>query len=53
MPHFSLGTERLILRNWHDKDIESFHAICPDQRVMEFVGPTQSREEVAHFVEEQ
>lgn len=31
-----IRTERLILRNWEDRDRELFHRINSDQRVMEF-----------------
>ena len=31
-----MHTERLILRNWEDRDRELFHRINSDERVMEF-----------------
>ncbi|WP_292085205.1 GNAT family N-acetyltransferase, partial [Mesorhizobium sp.] len=31
-----IRTERLILRNWEDRDRELFHRINSDERVMEF-----------------
>ncbi|TGT60936.1 N-acetyltransferase, partial [Mesorhizobium sp. M2E.F.Ca.ET.166.01.1.1] len=31
-----MRTERLILRNWEDRDRELFHRINSDEQVMEF-----------------
>ena len=44
---FQLETERLILREWRDADIESFHAICSDPIVMATLGPLMTRDQVA------
>lgn len=33
-----LQTERLIFRDWQTSDLEAFHSICSDPRVMRFVG---------------
>jgi RimJ/RimL family protein N-acetyltransferase len=38
-------TERLIIRNWEDRDRELFHEINSDSDVMEFFGFIRSREE--------
>lgn len=46
MAEFALPTERLVLRGWRDADVPHLHAICTDPRVMEFLGPAQSRAEV-------
>jgi len=46
MAGFALPTERLVLRGWRDADTADFHAICTDRRVMEFLGPLQTREEI-------
>ena len=40
-----LRTERLILRNWEDRDRELFHRINSDDRVMEFFPMRRSRAE--------
>lgn len=34
-------TDRLILRDWTDEDLEPFQAICSDPAVMQFVGDGQ------------
>jgi RimJ/RimL family protein N-acetyltransferase len=47
---FRLETERLILRDWHDDDIDPFHAICSDPLVMATLGPLMTRDEVAALV---
>jgi RimJ/RimL family protein N-acetyltransferase len=41
-----IETERLILREWRASDADPFYAMCNDARVMEFLGPDMSREEV-------
>ena len=33
-----LETDRLIFRDWTKQDLASFHAICSDPAVMQFVG---------------
>lgn len=40
-----IETTRLILRRWEDRDRPVFYEHCSDPRVMEFLGPLQSREE--------
>ncbi|WP_339760843.1 GNAT family N-acetyltransferase [uncultured Hoeflea sp.] len=40
-----LRTERLILRNWEDRDRELFHRINSDEQVMEFFPMRRSRAE--------
>ncbi len=47
---FRLETERLILRDWHEADIEPFHAICSDPVVMATLGPLMTRDQVAATV---
>jgi len=46
MAEFALPTGRLVLRGWREADGPRLHAICTDPRVMEFLGPPQSRAEV-------
>ena len=45
-----ITTERLILRPWTEQDIDPFHAICSDPRVMATLGPVMTREETAALV---
>jgi RimJ/RimL family protein N-acetyltransferase len=40
-----IRTERLILRNWEDRDRDLFHRINSDEQVMEFFGMRRSRAE--------
>ena len=48
-----IETDRLILRDWRNDDVAALHAICSDARVMEFLGPLQSRAEVASAIDRQ
>lgn len=50
MAEFGVETERLLLRDWRDADIDPFHGICSDPAVMETLGPLMSRDEVAALV---
>ena len=45
-----LETERLILRDWHEADLEPFHTICSDPIVMATLGPLMTRDQVAATV---
>ena len=44
MPDFRLETDRLILRDWREDDLDALHALCSDARVMATIGPLQDRE---------
>ena len=46
MAEFRLETDRLILRDWQDRDRIAFHAINTDPRVMRFLGPLMTLEDV-------
>ena len=48
-----IETDRLILREWRNDDVATLHAICTDLRVMEFLGPLQTRAEVASAIDRQ
>ena len=50
MAEFQLESERLILREWRDNDVDAFHAIRQDPRVMATLGPLQSKEEVSETI---
>lgn len=44
-------TERLVLRQWRDSDVEPFARLCGDPEVMEFFPSTMSFEDTAAMVE--
>jgi RimJ/RimL family protein N-acetyltransferase len=44
MPDFRLETERLILRDWREDDLDALHRINSDPAVMATIGPLQDRE---------
>lgn len=44
-PTFIIQTERLILRQWCDQDLEPFAALNADPQVMEYFPATLSRQE--------
>ena len=46
MAEFRLETDRLILRDWQYRDRIAFHAINTDPRVMRFLGPLMTLEDV-------
>lgn len=46
MAEFRIETERLILREWRDNDVAPLLEICRDPRVMEFLGPLQTEEDI-------
>lgn len=48
-----IETERLFLREWRNDDVDAFLAINTDPRVMEFLGPPQTREEVMSAIDRQ
>lgn len=45
-------TDRLAFREWNEDDLDRFHAICSDQRVMQHVGDGRvwSRERTGQFI---
>ena len=50
MPEFAIETPRLILRSWRDADLEPFHAMSNDERVMVTLGPLMNREQAAAVI---
>lgn len=40
-----LETPRLVLRHWRDEDLEEFHRMCNDERVMRFFVNRRTREQ--------
>ncbi len=51
MAEFLLETERLILREWRDGDMVAFHAINTDPRVMKFLGPAMTMDDIKALVD--
>lgn len=47
---FRLETGRLIMREWRDDDLDAFHAINSDPRVMETLGPVMTRDKVKGLI---
>ena len=45
--HSELRTERLVLREWRDEDLEPFAALNADSEVMQFMPKLLSRDECA------
>jgi RimJ/RimL family protein N-acetyltransferase len=43
MPEFRLETDRLILRDWREDDLEELFEICTDPKVMATIGPLHKR----------
>lgn len=50
MNSFRLETERLVLRSWREDDVDRFHAICSDPKVMATLGPCMTRDETAALI---
>jgi RimJ/RimL family protein N-acetyltransferase len=50
MAEFKLETKRLILREWRDDDCGPFLAINTDPRVMRFLGPAMTMEDIEKLV---
>jgi RimJ/RimL family protein N-acetyltransferase len=48
-----IETQRLLLRPWREADLQPFHAMCSDPAVMRYLGPLQSRDEVATAIARQ
>lgn len=46
-------TDRLSFREWNEDDLDRFHAICSDSRVMEYVGDglVWSRDRTGQFIQ--
>lgn len=51
MAEFRLETERLILRDWRDRDRIAFHAINTDPRVMRFLGPLLTLDDIDALID--
>ncbi len=48
-----IATPRLVLRPWREEDLPAMHALCSDPAVMRYLGPLQSRDEVANAIARQ
>ena len=46
MADIIVETERLVLRTWRDSDVAPLLEICRDPKVMEFLGPLQTEDEI-------
>jgi len=44
-------TERLVMREWHESDIEPFAQMCADPNVMRYFPSAMTREECEAFIE--
>ncbi len=51
MGEFRLQTERVILRDWEERDLEPFAAMCADPHVMETLGPVMDTAAVAALID--
>lgn len=51
MAEFRLETERLILRDWEDRDVEPFAEMCADPLVMKTLGPLMSRDQTKALID--
>jgi RimJ/RimL family protein N-acetyltransferase len=49
----TIVTDRLLLRHWCDRDVKKLHRFSSDLRVMEFLGPPQSIDDVRRVVNRQ
>lgn len=47
----TIKTKRLILREWNDKDLETFVKINQDPKVLEFLPGSLTREQCAEWIE--
>ncbi len=47
-----IETERLILRDWRDDDLDPFAAMCADPRVMATLGPVMTRDQTQMLIDE-
>ncbi|WP_434054584.1 MAG: GNAT family N-acetyltransferase [Roseibium sp.] len=45
-----METERLLLRTWQDKDVDSFAEVCADPVVMRYFPDVMTREECEHLI---
>lgn len=48
--NFQIETDRLIMRDWRQDDLDAFHAINSDPKVRATLGPIMTREEVADLI---
>ncbi len=53
MGEFRHFANRLILREWRESDVDDLYKLCSDPRVMEFLGPPQSEEDIKDVIERQ
>lgn len=51
MVEFQLETERLVIRDWRDSDLDPFSRMSADPAVMATLGPLMSRDETAGLID--
>lgn len=47
----SITTKRLVLRNWHESDLDAMAAVNADPKVIEYLGGPRDRENTRLFIE--
>jgi RimJ/RimL family protein N-acetyltransferase len=53
MSEFRFATTRLVLREWRDRDARQLQRLCSDLRVMEFLGPPLTMDEIEAVIARQ
>jgi len=53
MAEFRLETERLVLREWREADVEPFWRFSQDGEVLRYLGPAQDRQSIAEVIARQ
>lgn len=47
-----IETDRLFMRDWRGEDVDDFHRLHTDSRVMETLGPLKTRDETAALIDD-
>src|SRR5688572_9410251 len=51
MAEFRLETERLVMRDWRQDDLDELAAICSDPKVMATIGPLRDRAQAQELLD--